>query len=185
MSFAPPKERKPRTPKTEGAAKTPARAKSKRSAGLLEKDVQARVIFTLAGQPGVVWLDPGRAEQSYARFRAHVNHAQTHGIPVRAAFWRSDVDKVKRAPRPGRRESFKVVGLPGTGDITGVLADGRVVYIETKRESGGEWSHAQQEFANMVRTLGGIYVLARDVADLAPVLEAIRNVRVMGPRGGE
>lgn len=186
MSFAPPKQRKPRAiraTKTEGVAKTPGRAKTKQP-GLLEKEVQARVVFTLAGQPGVVWLDPARAEESYARFRAHLAQAQTHGIHVRAVFWRSDVDKVRRAAQPGRKAQFKVVGLPGTADITGILADGRAVYIEAKREIGGEWSHAQQEFANMVGAMGGLYVLARSVDDIAPVLEAIRNVRAPSP-GGE
>jgi hypothetical protein len=68
-------------------------------------------------------------------------------------------------------------GVPGTPDICGMLApDGRFVGIECK-SSTGKQRRAQQAFQRVTERMGGVYVLARSVADVDAVL-----IPIVGPR---
>lgn len=63
-------------------------------------------------------------------------------------------------------------GVPGTPDICGMLApDGRFIGIECKSATGRQRT-AQQTFERVTRAMGGIYVLARSVADVDTRLAA-------------
>ena len=56
-------------------------------------------------------------------------------------------------------------GHPGSGDILGVLPDGRFLSVECKTATGRQ-SKAQKLFQKMVESRGGVYVLARSSDDL-------------------
>jgi hypothetical protein len=60
-------------------------------------------------------------------------------------------------------------GLVGCADISGIMVDGRRLEIEVKTGKGVQ-SDAQRNFAEMIRRMGGVYILARSVD------EAVRGV---------
>lgn len=62
-------------------------------------------------------------------------------------------------------------GLVGSSDIIGLLRGGRFLGIEVKTPTGRQ-SPEQVKFENMIRRMGGLYVLARSVDD---VWEALRE----------
>jgi hypothetical protein len=67
----------------------------------------------------------------------------------------------------------------GSSDIIGILPDGRFLAIEVKRK-GCKPTPAQDEFAATVERNGGVYILARCVADvdknLRPYLDKTTRV---------
>lgn len=68
-------------------------------------------------------------------------------------------------------------GVPGTADIVGLLApSGRMVQIECKTATGKQ-REAQRTMERVVTAMGGLYILARSVADVDAVL-----VPLVGPR---
>lgn len=57
-------------------------------------------------------------------------------------------------------------GVPGTADICGLIApDGRFLAIECKSATGKQRAE-QRRFERVVSAMGGIYILARSVADV-------------------
>lgn len=60
-------------------------------------------------------------------------------------------------------------GVPGQGDIGGILAGGRRLEIECKTERGRQ-SDEQRSFQIMIERFGGLYVLARSLEDVDRVL---------------
>jgi hypothetical protein len=63
-------------------------------------------------------------------------------------------------------------GVPGQADISGlVFPSGRRLEIEVKTKTGRQ-SDAQRNYAEMIRQMGGLYILARCVED---VYTALRN----------
>lgn len=62
-------------------------------------------------------------------------------------------------------------GLPGSGDILGLLPDGRFLSVECKSETGRQ-SEDQKRFQENIEQNHGVYVLAYSVEDLE---EALRN----------
>ena len=74
--------------------------------------------------------------------------------------WRQNTGKA-RDPRTGAVIAF---GLPGQGDITGVLPGGRRLEIECKT-AHGRLTPEQRAFGDRVVALGGLYVMARNVRD--------------------
>lgn len=60
-------------------------------------------------------------------------------------------------------------GVPGQGDISGLLANGRRVEIEVKSARGTQ-SQQQRAFEAMISRFGGLYILARSVADVEAAL---------------
>ena len=66
---------------------------------------------------------------------------------------------------------FVRFGVKGASDVFAILApSGRFVAIECKRPKGGVESPDQKRFGESVRAVGGIYVLARSVADVEAAL---------------
>ena len=73
--------------------------------------------------------------------------------------WRNNVG----AAKDGKR--FVRFGLPGSADITGILADGRRLEIEVKGPKG-KLSERQRYFGEMIRAFGGVYIVVRSAAEL-------------------
>lgn len=68
-------------------------------------------------------------------------------------------------------------GVPGQGDISGVIGpDGRRLEIECKTERGSQ-SEEQRSFQMMVERFGGLYILARRLEDVDAALAAIGVTR--------
>ena len=69
-----------------------------------------------------------------------------------------------------RMRGFHVhFGKVGQGDITGLNSDGVRIEIECKLRKNTQ-SEAQIAFADMIRRMGGIYVLAFSVEDVTSIL---------------
>lgn len=65
------------------------------------------------------------------------------------------------------------VGVPGMPDVCGVLRDGRFLGVECKSPRG-RLRDAQERFRDVLRGMGGLYVVARSADDAtAAVLEAL------------
>lgn len=84
---------------------------------------------------------------------------------TRLRLWRSN-SGTARSPAGDRFVRF---GVPGQGDLSGILQGGRRLEIEVKSASGRQ-SQQQLNFMEMIRRYGGLYVLARSVD------EAVRGV---------
>lgn len=56
-------------------------------------------------------------------------------------------------------------GVPGQADISGITNTGRRIEIETKA-GRGRLSEAQQNWRAMIEKFGGLYILARTLADV-------------------
>lgn len=68
-------------------------------------------------------------------------------------------------------------GLPGQGDVGGILANGRRIEIECK-VARGQQSEEQMRFQQMIEKFGGLYVLVRDnVTELDAALSAVGLTR--------
>ena len=59
-----------------------------------------------------------------------------------------------------------IYGIKHSGDIHGILPDGRHLEIETKRGKGGRLSAGQQERMADVRATNGVYLVVHGVAEL-------------------
>lgn len=69
---------------------------------------------------------------------------------------------------------FVRFGIKGASDVFAIMGpSGRFVAIECKRPKGGVESKAQRQFGESVRAVGGIYVLARSVADVVAALPPV------------
>lgn len=77
--------------------------------------------------------------------------------------WRQQVGATPIGSGPAQR--FVRYGLPGMADLSGLLRCGRRVEVEVKSETGRP-SPEQERWADMVQAWGGLYVLARSVADV-------------------
>jgi len=144
----------------------------KRKPIIREADVQTAILWRLAATPGVVVLEPARAEVSWARAMAAIDAEERGGRAVRAVVWTSNV----AAARLGRSQRPRVIGMPGTPDISGVLRGGRALGIEVKRPGTGRVTQIQASYARAAQHLGALYCLATCVEDIAPVLDAIAAV---------
>lgn len=78
--------------------------------------------------------------------------------------WRNNTGSYKTPE--GR---FIRYGHVGSADILGILPDGRFLAVEAKTATGTQ-SKAQRVFQEMVTRNGGVYILARSVADLEGAL---------------
>jgi len=73
--------------------------------------------------------------------------------------WRQNTGTVWLGERP---ISY---GYPGSGDITGILPDGRRLEIECKSPTGNQ-SEKQKKFQQKIEANHGVYLLIRSVAEL-------------------
>lgn len=68
-------------------------------------------------------------------------------------------------------------GVPGTADVVGIIAPtGRMIMIEVKSATGVQ-SSAQKVMQRVVTAMGGLYILARSLAEVDAVLSPL-----IGPR---
>ncbi|MEW6252368.1 MAG: VRR-NUC domain-containing protein [Planctomycetota bacterium] len=73
--------------------------------------------------------------------------------------WRANVGVARLGRRVVR------FGIPGQGDLTGILPDGRRLEIEVKAAAGRQTS-AQRSFQEMIERFHGVYILAKSVEDV-------------------
>lgn len=66
--------------------------------------------------------------------------------------------------------AFVRFGVPGQGDVSGILRGGRRLEIELKTPRGRQ-SEEQLAFQQMIERFGGLYVLARSVDDAVAAVE--------------
>ncbi len=68
-------------------------------------------------------------------------------------------------------------GIPGTADVMGLIwPEGRMLAIEIKSDTGRQ-SKDQATFQRVVTKYGGLYILARTLADVDAVLIPIVGAR--------
>lgn len=60
-------------------------------------------------------------------------------------------------------------GVPGQADLTGILPGGTRLEIEVKSPTGRQ-SEEQRDYQHLIERFGGVYVLARSVADVERAL---------------
>ena len=85
-------------------------------------------------------------------------------LPV-LRLWRANVGVARLGRRVVR------FGIPGQGDLTGILPDGRRLEIEVKAAAGRQAS-AQRSFQEMIERFHGVYILARSVEEVRQRLVA-------------
>ncbi|MDR2337719.1 MAG: hypothetical protein LBE20_03605 [Deltaproteobacteria bacterium] len=67
-------------------------------------------------------------------------------------------------------------GLEGSADILGIIApDGKFLAIEVKQQRGRQ-SEKQKNFENMIKSLGGVYILAHSPEEALEKLKVVINV---------
>jgi len=74
-------------------------------------------------------------------------------------------DVIIRAAHPIR------FGVPGSADIVGLKRGGQFVSIEVKDGAHGRLSEAQAKWGLMVKSLGGLWIVARSAEDALEVLK--------------
>ena len=68
-------------------------------------------------------------------------------------------------------------GVPGTADIMGLIApSGRMLAIECKSATGKQ-RKAQEVFQRVVTSMGGLYLVARSLADVDQALATLGMTR--------
>lgn len=93
---------------------------------------------------------------------------------VRGVVWRSNtgVAMLRGAGGAMRPVSF---GQPGQSDIDGILRGGRRLSIECKRaDSRGKLSPQQEAFRDVMQAMGGVWIMATSIDDVAAGLEGAR-----------
>ncbi len=63
-------------------------------------------------------------------------------------------------------------GLPGLGDVTGVLPDGRAIYLEFK-VGRDKLRASQNRFSARIKSLNAVYIEVRSVEEAIKELEAL------------
>lgn len=84
------------------------------------------------------------------------------------AAWRQNTGAMS-GEHKGKKYFIKF-GIPGAADITGIMPDGRRLEIETKRE-GCYQTDDQKAFEAMIRSNGGVYILAHSLDEFLAALE--------------
>ncbi len=69
----------------------------------------------------------------------------------------------------GKSSRFVRFGVKGLADITGILHDGRALYVECKM-LGKKLTLDQRSFRLQVESTGGVYLLVYSVDELAAML---------------
>jgi hypothetical protein len=76
---------------------------------------------------------------------------------------------------------FHTYGIIGSGDILGLLPNGRHLEVECKRGAGGSLSVEQQKRMRDIRENNGVYLVVHSAKELAEDLERVSNGH--GPNG--
>ena len=83
---------------------------------------------------------------------------------------RQQCGRIKAVNPHTRKEYWIYLAEEGSGDIVGCTKKGRFFEVETKPPKGGVWEPEQQARKRKVEASGGIYILARSIDDLSPLL---------------
>lgn len=87
--------------------------------------------------------------------------------------WRTNTGRANMA-KPGQPPRWVQFGAVGQPDITGILSgSGRFLAIEIKSATGKQ-TPEQRRFEAMVKSMGGVYILARSVEDVWHTLNSYR-----------
>lgn len=123
-----------------------------------ERDVQARVMLAVGALPYVrVW-------------RQNVGTAVPIGV-VQQALRQLDMGNTPGAHGVLRRARVVQFGLKGAADLTGVLACGKRLELECKRD-GGKQSKDQQVFQRVMEALGALYAVVHSADEAQRVLDS-------------
>jgi hypothetical protein len=107
---------------------------------------------------------PRRKAPENAVKKAVTNWLTLHGIP-----WDRQQAGALKVKAPTGREYYVHLAHEGASDIVACLPPyGRFVAIETKQAKGKQRG-AQARYQHNIEKAGGIYVLAKNIDDLAPL----------------
>lgn len=88
--------------------------------------------------------------------------------------WFNDSGPCRKTDHGARPVKFNP---PGTADIVGLIAPtGQLLMVEVKSETGRQ-SDDQKRMQRVVTAMGGVYILARSVADLDAALAPLGITR--------
>lgn len=93
---------------------------------------------------------------------------RAYGTDQRLRLWRMNTGKAQFGA------AVVTFGVKGQADLSGILPGGRRLEIEVKAP-GKYQTQDQKNYQTMIESFGGIYIVARSVADVARVLEPILN----------
>ena len=100
-----------------------------------------------------------RTEQSLVRqIMAYLSYVPNLRV------WRSNTGAAWHGDRIVR------YGMPGSADISGIVRGGRRLEIEVKSQKG-KLSKRQDEFGQMIKKMGGVYLVARSLDDVIRFVE--------------
>lgn len=85
--------------------------------------------------------------------------------------WRQNTGVAVYESKTGAK-TFVKYGVPGGADLSGLLACGKRVELECKREGGGRHEPEQKRFGAMIARMGGMYALVSSVADARAALDS-------------
>lgn len=80
--------------------------------------------------------------------------------------WRMNVGGVKYG------DQYVKFGFKGLSDIIGILENGRFLAIEVKSKTGKQ-TDDQRFFQDQIEGMGGLYILARSLDDVADVINEV------------
>lgn len=122
-------------------------------------------------------LNPVESSEAWVLFRI----LEAWGAHPRLRLWRANVGVGWFANgEPARKTDTGAYpvkfGIPGQADLSGVAAGGIRLEIECKKATGRQ-SDEQRNFRAMIERFGGLYVLARSIADVDAALAKIGITR--------
>lgn len=90
-------------------------------------------------------------------------------FPNYVKLWRVNTGGATYSNKSGKK-SFVKFGFPGMSDILGIRNDGKLIAIECKFGKN-KTTEAQDKFADMIKSMNGIYILAYSLDDVIAVLK--------------
>lgn len=111
---------------------------------------------------------PRRQERSTKEKCIQNEILEALGVRRDLRIWRSNTGVARPLSDP---KAVVRYGVPGQGDISGILANGRRLEIEVKAPDGVQ-SEQQRDFQTMINKFGGLYVVARSAAEAVAAVDA-------------
>lgn len=126
-----------------------------------EAQTQQAIIRALGVQPGLrIWRANVGTGVPYSVVTAAMGQLRA-GNPAAA-------HRILASARPIQ------FGVPGQADLTGIVRGGLRLEVEVKSDSGRQ-TEDQRNYQSMIERLGGRYLLARSVEDLADIIQEARG----------
>jgi len=133
-------------------------------------EVVKPILQWLAAKGFVVLDDRKQVGLCGFRFASWVIHNPSCAPPS-GVVWRQNTGCAPMVGKGGKVRPIKF-GQPGMADIVGVLNGGRWLAIECKRPGGKLEKDSQQEaFRTVMLAMGGVYILATTIDDVAEGLK--------------